>query len=72
MTSARDAAMPAEELEDRLYEQIGHELDARDIDKGMWTKAFAEAMGEGGIRPTMPEASTTLERASESAQNMCA
>lgn len=32
-----DAAESAEALKARLYEQIGKELDARDIDKGIWT-----------------------------------
>ena len=36
----------AETLEDRLYRQIGNELDERKVDKGVWTKAYGEAMGD--------------------------
>jgi hypothetical protein len=40
------AVESAEALEGRLYEQIGNELDTQDIDKGVWTKVFSEAMGD--------------------------
>lgn len=32
--------------EDRLYTQIAQELEANTVDKGLWTKAFAQARGD--------------------------
>lgn len=32
--------------EDRLYEQIAEELEANCVDKGLWTKAYAQAGGD--------------------------
>lgn len=35
-----------QDLEDRLYERIAQELEANAVDKGIWTKAFAQAGGD--------------------------
>ena len=35
-----------QELEDRLYEQIAQELETNTVDKGVWTKAYAQSGGD--------------------------
>lgn len=35
-----------EEIEDRLYEQIAQEIETNTVDKGIWTKAFAQTGGD--------------------------
>lgn len=37
---------PSMNLEDWAYEQVGEELDSNKPDKGIWTKAFAQANGD--------------------------
>lgn len=37
---------PPEALEDQLYQQIGQELETNAVDKGLWTKAYAQAGGD--------------------------
>lgn len=32
--------------EDRLYEQIAQEMETNTVDKGLWTKAYAQAGGD--------------------------
>lgn len=34
------------EIEDRLYEQIAQEIETNAVDKGIWTKAFAQSGGD--------------------------
>lgn len=34
------------EIEDRLYEQIAQEIESNAVDKGIWTKAFAQSGGD--------------------------
>ena len=36
----------AELYEDRLYEQIAQEMETNSVDKGLWTKAYAQAGGD--------------------------
>jgi hypothetical protein len=35
-----------EDIEDRIYAQVGEELESGNTDKGIWTKAFAQAGGD--------------------------
>jgi hypothetical protein len=35
-----------ESIEDRIYTQVGEELESGSTDKGIWTKAFAQAGGD--------------------------
>ncbi len=35
-----------DEIEDRLYAQIAHEVETNTVDKGIWTKAFAQTGGD--------------------------
>lgn len=35
-----------QEIEDRLYEQIAQEIETNAVDKGTWTKAFAQSGGD--------------------------
>jgi hypothetical protein len=35
-----------ENIEDRIYAQVGEELESGNTDKGIWTKAFAQAGGD--------------------------
>lgn len=37
---------PMQEIEDRLYEQIAQEIETNTVDKGIWTKAFAQSGGD--------------------------
>lgn len=42
-----DSSQPSvQELEDRLYEQIAQELESNTVDKGVWTKVYAQAGGD--------------------------
>lgn len=45
MTFNRDPSTPII-VEARLYEQIAQELEANTVDKGVWTKAYAQAEGD--------------------------
>lgn len=36
----------SESQEDRLYEQIAQEMESNTVDKGLWTKAYAQAEGD--------------------------
>ncbi len=44
--SAEPSQHTTETLEDHLYGQIAHELEADTVDKGLWTKAYAQAEGD--------------------------
>ena len=44
--SAKPNQKTAEAHEDRLYAQIAQELDTNTVDKGLWTKAYAQAGGD--------------------------
>ncbi len=35
-----------DEIEDRLYAQIAHEVESNTVDKSIWTKAYAQAGGD--------------------------
>ncbi len=35
-----------DEIEDRLYAQIAHEVESNTVDKGIWTKAYAQTGGD--------------------------
>jgi hypothetical protein len=35
-----------DEIEDRLYVQIAHEVETNTVDKGIWTKAYAQTDGD--------------------------
>jgi hypothetical protein len=35
-----------DELEEKLYEIAGGELASKDVNRGIWSKAFSEALGE--------------------------
>lgn len=44
--SAEPSQNTAEAHEDRIYAQIAQELDTNAVDKGLWTKAYAQASGD--------------------------
>lgn len=44
--SVEPSRLPTETLETRLYEQIAQELETGTFDKGLWTKAYAQAEGD--------------------------
>ncbi len=45
-TSAEPNQNSSDAQEDRLYEQIAQELETNTVDKGLWTKVFAQAGGD--------------------------
>ena len=45
-SSAEPSPTAIETHEDRLYEQIAQELESNTVDKGLWTKAYAQAGGD--------------------------